>query len=571
MNKWFMSLKIANKVIIMVAVFMFFLISIGWITLYVADKDHNALKSMYQQRLLSVQKISECNVDASINIANVYNLILTTDASKRELIIADINKRAKRFVSNLKYFQENNNLNATEKEHISKVEKAIAEYKAVRKYTMKLVSQGNLRTAFTYFQKNENVMNNLNSVLYAFADNEKNLAKIAYDKNQKDNAVTMAFVVVYSVIAVILTAMFGLFMVKMFERRLVNLVKLSDIVANGDFTYNAKIEASDEIGITGVKINSMAQHLRKVMIEVSRAAGQVSAGSEQMNSAAEQTAQGAQQTSVSVNQLAEGAGQVSVLVEEGARNINKMNNAIQGISLEASFVSELGNETEQNANAGREQVRRAVNKISSIRDISGETSNTISELGKLSSEIETIVDLIKNIAGQTNLLALNAAIEAARAGEHGKGFAVVADEVKKLATESGEATDKITSMIKEIQSKTQLAVNNMNKGVEEVEEGVLVINDAGSALETIIDQVKSTNDKIQGINKGISSVAVTSDEVVRMVENIASITEETAASSQEISSITEEQTASLQEINASSQTLSKMAESLLGQISVFKI
>ncbi len=49
----------------------------------------------------------------------------------------------------------------------------------------------------------------------------------------------------------------------------------------------------------------------------------------------------------------------------------------------------------------------------------------INDLCKLSSDIEQIVDLIKNIAGQTNLLALNAAIEAARAGEHGKGFAVL--------------------------------------------------------------------------------------------------------------------------------------------------
>ncbi len=57
-----------------------------------------------------------------------------------------------------------------------------------------------------------------------------------------------------------------------------------------------------------------------------------------------------------------------------------------------------------------------------FKKVSEDISVNISELGQLSSEIEEIVDLIKNIAGQTNLLALNAAIEAARAGEHGKAL-----------------------------------------------------------------------------------------------------------------------------------------------------
>lgn len=59
----------------------------------------------------------------------------------------------------------------------------------------------------------------------------------------------------------------------------------------------------------------------------------------------------------------------------------------------------------------------------------------------------SVVATIDGIAKQTRFLALNAAIEAARAGDAGRGFAVVASEVRKLATATGEATERAAKML----------------------------------------------------------------------------------------------------------------------------
>lgn len=66
-------------------------------------------------------------------------------------------------------------------------------------------------------------------------------------------------------------------------------------------------------------------------------------------------------------------------------------------------------------------------------------------LGEAMSDLRQISLQIKQLARRTNMVALNASVEASRAGERGSGFMVVAQEVRQLATQSGDAANKMMS------------------------------------------------------------------------------------------------------------------------------
>ena len=206
-----------------------------------------------------------------------------------------------------------------------------------------------------------------------------------------------------------------------------------------------------------------------------------------------------------------------------------------------SKTSEVAAAAEQSAVAMREAAQTAAGLIRAIEEArseveiaagiatraSGQAGDAVGVSETLSAHalsIESILGLIRDIAGQTNLLALNATIEAARAGDAGRGFAVVAQEVKSLANQTARATDDIASKIEAIQSATRTTVHS-NASIRDT------VAEVQASAERIREAMEMQAQTVTMITAAVDETALAADS---MSSTIASIRFDTEAVATEI-------------------------------------
>ncbi|MGL6069953.1 methyl-accepting chemotaxis protein [Craterilacuibacter sp.] len=204
-----------------------------------------------------------------------------------------------------------------------------------------------------------------------------------------------------------------------------------------------------------------------------------------------------------------------------------------GISRVAEHASQMAGEARSSMEmsvTGSRVAGEAASEMTEIAKVIRISEASIASLSQRSSEIGSIVGVIRKIAEQTNLLALNAAIEAARAGESGRGFAVVADEVRKLAERTAQATNEISSKISLVQGETQAAVSSMQQAAGQVSSGVELSRSVAETLETLRELSAQVLGKTDEIAAAMQEQSHASQEAARSVEHIAKMSESNSRS-----------------------------------------
>lgn len=343
-------------------------------------------------------------------------------------------------------------------------------------------------------------------------------------------------------------------------------------LADGDITIEPiKIKVEDEVGTLSHSFNKMVENLREILKTVNVASAEVAASSEQLLANAEQTANMSQQVLNSVSGISNDTTNQQTQLDENAIALSEITIGIQEVATAAEDVSNASNEAKNRATTGQEHLITTVNQMNSIQHSVDDTLEVIHELSHQSSAIEEFVTAITDISNQTNLLALNAAIEAARAGEAGKGFAVVADEVRKLAEQSKQSAERITTIIHSLQHKVKLTEANMEQVTAQVVQGVHAVNTTGQSFQEIVNSTSEVSIQIANVSAIAQQMAASTEEMSAIFENLQSIAKNTSSDTADSTTLVKSQYAAIQEITASSNMLAQLAETLHNEVTKFKL
>ncbi|WP_286923243.1 MULTISPECIES: HAMP domain-containing methyl-accepting chemotaxis protein [Lysinibacillus] len=392
--------------------------------------------------------------------------------------------------------------------------------------------------------------------------------QLAYQKDVQFGYWLLGGVCLFVVLLVIFIGFIATKAVNVPTRQLKSLLKRAE---QGDFTANASYVAHDELGEVVLSYNQMVNEVKTLLHTVTNSAHEVEEMTGKLQESSEQSSTTTHKIAKDVQSISASTAASTTKLASNTASLEEVLNGVQIILEKVQVVENFAHKTARDAESGTEIVQANLTQIQNIKQAVEKSNTAIFNLVERASTIDQMVEVIERITAQTNLLALNASIEAARAGEHGKGFAVVANEVRKLAEQTVQSTQTITSIVQNIHLDSSYAVQMMEGVLAATEKGVHVTGKTATSFDQILEKVHTIKPYIMEVSATVQEIANHTKKVSEDAVMLTTFSDTNAASTKHVATLTSDQLSAQQQFHNYIKELRKVSKVLQIAVKRFSI
>jgi methyl-accepting chemotaxis protein len=257
------------------------------------------------------------------------------------------------------------------------------------------------------------------------------------------------------------------------------------LLATGDLTVQVPSLGGDEIGRTARAMETMVTDLRSMVGNIDSSGASVTSYSETVG-----------ETAAQIHCVVAKLQAATLSIRSESQQVLDATGQTLTRLRAAADTARIGSETSAR---NSQEIRRAAEEFTSFQERMQRILDVSGDLQKKTEQIGQFAHTIQVISVNANMLALNATIQASAAGASGRAFAVVADEMRRLARNSGAATEQIAGLTGAIRASIQETVDLLAQAQQETNSNVGRLLEAADQTEKHSGQSRQVHDRIQEI------------------------------------------------------------------------